>query len=384
MWQIIALTLVVAALVTLTIWSIKMSKELREAISEEAMFPHGAVNITGIASGFDRNNKDTMGQMEYCIDASDLEYWRIDKDGAGSLIAAPGGLFSDGTTLADRTIVHFPTSGQANFSYWYQGEKITKTTTQVLQLPAATSLYVFYDSSGVLTAQTTQTGHDLIVYESLISYISTHTFEYFADERHGIIMDGETHYNIHYSSTGGFTHHKGGDIAGIEGGVATHGVVANSGFFDEDILVSVDGDIKGDGTLPFIFRFGADSDNVWTMGSYTNLVSTSSGSSGWNELTGGIWGFSVSIGYTYHTFWASNNVIHPVVKLMGQSSFLDRKVARRHIDQEIFAIRTAGLPAPEMQLIGAVIVDNSGDTYKGADGEDWYDYRQGFAVHRYT
>ena len=361
-----------------------MSKELREAMAEEAMFPHGAVNVTGIASGFDRNNADTMGQMEYCISAETHDYWRIDKDGVGTLIeSTTATTFSDGTALADRTLVHFPTSGQANFSYWYQGGKIVKTTTQSVQITADSGLYVFYNSSGVLTEQTTESGHDLIVDETLISYISTHTYAYFADERHGIVMDGETHYTLHYSTKNGFAHHAGGDIAGIADGVGTHGAITNAGYFDEDIHVSVTGDPREDATIHMINKFGATNDWFITAAASTLIASMGGAVPSWNEFDT-TWKLTpFTTGYSYTTFWATNNVIHPVVKMMGQSHNSDRKEIRRRIEQEIMEIKTTGLPAPEMMMFAAVIIDGAGDCYKGADKENWIDYRQGFPVDRY-
>lgn len=371
-----------------------MAKELREAISEEAMFPHGAVNVTGIASGFNRNNTSEMGQMEYCISASSGEYWRIYKDyGTTASPTKPVKItgateFSDGTTLADRTLVQFPTSGNSSFAYWYRGERIVKTTTQSIQFAANTEQYVFYNSAGVLTAQTDETGHDLIVDESLMAFISTMPYSQFADERHGIVMDGETHYKMHFSTAGGFCHHAGGDIATIANGSDAHGAVSDAGYFDEDILTVVAGDPNGDATLPHIYRDITASVTTWLKTASTaklaHLVSTVAQ---WDDegtltpLTG--------TQFTHSTFWATNNVIHPVVKMVGQHMYDDgnanasRKLARRHIEQDVLNIRLAGLPDPEMMMFGAVLVDADGECVIGEDKELWIDYRAGFSADRY-
>ena len=358
-----------------------MSVELRDAIAAEKMAAHGAANVDKVLSGFDRNDKDSMGQMEFCVLASSGEYWRIDKDGTGSKITGATE-FSDGTTLADRTLVHFPTSGEANFSYWYQGAKVTKTTTQSVQIAGGiVATYTFYNSAGVLTEQDAESGHDLIVDETLNAIVCAGDMPYFADERHGIIMDGETHYSLHYSSNHGFSHHAGSDIAGLADGIGTHGAVASGGWFDEDILISVPGVSATE--VPFIALIGSGN-GEWTVLSVIDESLGYHNSSPIQYNTPGSGLIDLSSGeYLVTTFWATNNVIHPVIKLVGQKKYTSRKLARKHIEQDVFDIKTTGLPAPEMQLMAAVIVDYQGVLLDGDDDEVWLDYRQGFPVDRY-
>jgi len=342
-----------------------------------------AMAPTGL-SGFDRLDANTKirGIIQFCYDASSQEVHQIDEDGAYTLLETQT-TFADGSTaIADRTIAIYHVSGETSFKYWYQGTEVEVTGIKTVQMTDDGGGYIYFNSAGNLTYNG-GSAFTYIVKETLIAYAGWNTTEnelnYFADERHGISMNPVTHLYAH--STHGLAWGKmGSDITGLVNNGTTFTTVETGVWADEDLehIIAVLG------SAPFIWREG--SGGQWRYSTPSNALGLiPAGTLVWNNEDdggAGVWGLTDATSdndYMVTTFWASNNVLAPIVKTVSQVYFASRNDARDQLDSVVHKIQTDGLPSPELNPIGSMIVHNrtTGQIESGANGEIWIDHRWG-------
>lgn len=320
-------------------------------------------------SGFDRvamelEDDKALGIIEYCLNAASGIYWRIDYDGTPSKHTSET-TFGDGTALADRTLVQYKCSGETNFNYWYTGDNIEVTTTKSLQLAVDAVVYVYYDSTGNMNV-ISQSGRRLIMKETLIAFIDdTTTFgcdPYFADERHGIDMDGQTHLRMHMVDKFRVVAH--GEIVGLANNVKTFTSISEGLLGDEDIPMFID----AKSALPKMYKIGA---NWGTSNTDTNLALLDGGITQVNEITAGVGTLTDLLGNDRLSavIIACNDSINPLRIMVGQTAYANRGEARDHIRSEWERLDLGGLPSPEMTAYFTVIVDKDGALETGLDGE---------------
>ena len=350
---------------------------------DNSVYRANAMAPTGL-SGFDRLDADTKicGIIQFCYSASSQEVHQIDEDGTYSLLTSQT-TFADGSTaIADRTLAIYHVSGETSFKYWYQGTEVEVPGIKTVQAPDDGGGYIYFNSDGDLQYNG-GTAFNYIVKETLVSYVGWNTteneFNYFADERHGISMNPVTHLYNH--STHGFAWGKfGSDITGLANNVSTFDAVTMGQWADEDLdcmLVEVN-------DAPFIYREGAD--GQWRMTIHTDALGLiPAGTLVWNnedEGGSGVWGLEDATSnndYMVTTFWATNNKLAPIVKSVSQAYFGSRNDARDQLDSLVHKIQLDGLPSPEMNPIGSMIVHNltAGQIEVGSNGEIWVDHRYG-------
>jgi len=338
--------------------------------------------VTRAMCGFDREDTTTMGIIQYCHLASSGEIHQIDEDGVYSLLTAQT-LFADGVTaLADRTLAQYHSAAETQFSFWYQGTLHEITDLKTIEIPDdSLGNYVHYDSFGVLQVATSL--HDMIVDHTLLAEIynnaTTGQHVYFADERHGIVMDGQTHLNIH--SQRGFGWVSGLDITGLVNNGTTFTEVEAGKAGDEDIPM----EFATITTAPFVHRTGTD--GAWALEPATNKLAHFVGAKAvYNEWTGTTWQLTeIDADYVIMTFFATNNKQHPVVRVIGQTLHPDRTTARNHLCSNIAELSMNGMPSPEMMPLGSMIihVEAAGQIEVGSDSEIWVDCRRQFPISRY-
>jgi len=270
-------------------------------------------------------------------------------------------------------------TGQPSFYFWADDKKITKTTTQSIQLLNTTgTYYIVFNTSGTLTAVTedvvTQDDFYAHAITGLVYWNATAQTGLAGNEMHGKLMDPRTHHYNH--STFGARYEPGGiNINGLVDRSKTYTETTSGYFWDEDIRHIV----PLQTTHPFIYRLGATGE--WTATAPDNSVGFENGTGDvvFNEWTGTIWQLTQSgstTDYIIHFFMATPDISgFPIKKVIGQHGYKDRNAARNAIISEMNSISTEGLPSPEFIFLYAYIVRQSGDLEDLEDGSTYYDLR---------
>ncbi len=340
---------------------------------------------TGTLTGFDREAPDDdssnkqLGILQYCHNASSGEIHQIgsDVDGTYTLLTSQT-TFADGTALADRTLMQYHDSGETQFSYYYKGIFKEVTTAKFIQLDADFEGYIYYTEDDDLHVGETS-AKELIIRTTLISYIYLNPTEdeviWFADERHGIVMDGQTHLQQHMSQ--GFFRVAGLELIGVENNdIVFNSITAGAGG-DEDIQMT----FAEATTAPKMFM----ESGYWNITDDDNKLGIfRDNKCCWNDVSvaGSEVLSEINADYVIMMVIATNNKIHPFIMLVGQELHADRGAARDNLPAEYYRIQANGLPSHEFSQLNAMIIHNesTGQIEVGADGEIYIDWRHGFPM----
>lgn len=229
-----------------------------------------------------------------------------------------------------------PKSPATEFVVWVGGIKYTYATTQSVTIPDTTGLYYFYfNLSGVLAYKTTYFNWPV---EAPTAYLywnaTTSQAIFFADERHGIVLDWQTHEYLHRTRGAAFAAGfgiYGVDISG-DGTSDTHVQFSlqNGTFFDEDLQVDIVDSATptantweqelSPATIPLYYLIGTE----WTRdNASTNPIKKGTTFAYYNELSGGNWQLSEVANGAYVISWivATNQLNTPVIAIMGQGEY---------------------------------------------------------------
>jgi hypothetical protein len=305
---------------------------------------------------------------------------------------------TDGT----RTFTIQPTG--ASFDFYAGGTKYTKSVAQNKVWADSEGLHVFYfDTSGVLQETTSFTDALYLSYAivAIIYWDATSKVSIiFEDERHGLIMDGQTHLHFHKAFHAQWISGLalGSIIVGGNGNDNAHArfAVTNGVIRDEDLEFSIQDDSPQDlspiAQIPILYRSGASGD--WRKKTADDYPIVYQGTAGYpatqrlpvNEFTGGVWTFTqvANNGFVCGHYFATNNVDEPFVGIQGQIQYGNLSAAQAGALTELRSLVLAGLPLPEMVPIATVIFQTSSsysNTPKArivstADGGDYIDYRR--------
>lgn len=279
----------------------------------------------------------------------------------------------------------------SSFSFYIKGNKFTKTTAQTVTIPDTSgSHYIYFNTSGVLVS--TQVFDISIieqdVYVSLVYWNTDtipHSRSYFAEERHGITMDGTTHAYLH--TIFGARYLSGLALGGFtigNGSLDSHAqFTSDSGSIrDEDILHTIGAQTQ----IPILFRQG----QLWRKKAADNFPVIYSGSAGYtgangrlpyNQYTGGAWQLTQvsSNNFVLVHFFATNDVDNKVIGIQGIAEYGNIPAARNAASTEITTL--SDLPFTEFVPIGTVIFQTN--TYPNAidarvvtvNGANYVDFR---------
>ena len=279
----------------------------------------------------------------------------------------------------------------SSFSFYIKGNKFTKTTAQTVTIPDTSgSHYIYFNTSGVLVS--TQVFDISIIeqdaYVSLVYWNTDtipHSRSYFAEERHGITMDGTTHAYLH--TIFGARYLSGLALGGFtigNGTLDSHAqFTSDSGSIrDEDILHTIGAQTQ----IPILFRQG----QLWRKKAADNFPVIYSGSAGYtgangrlpyNQYTGGAWQLTEvsSNKFVLVHYFATNDVDNKVVGIQGIAEYNDIPAARNAASTEITTL--SDLPFTEFVPIGTVIFQTN--TYTNAidarivptNGANYMDFR---------
>lgn len=266
-----------------------------------------------------------------------------------------------------RTFTIAPTG--ASFDVYIKGKKYTKTLPETITITNDSGThYIFYNILGQLS--TTQViDSTLFLDNAMVSniYWNTDTSEhiYFAEERHGLTMDGATHSYLH--TVFGARYISGLALQNFTIGSGNTDVnaqfTADSGTIrDEDLVLTSAAQTQ----IPILYKLG----QLWRKKTADNFPLIYNGTAGYigangripyNEYTGGAWQLTEvdNNKFVLVHFFATNDKDNPIVGIQGTHQYPTIPSARIAANSEIVAI--TGLPFAEFVAIGTVIFQT--DTY---------------------
>jgi hypothetical protein len=265
-------------------------------------------------------------------------------------------------TDATRTFTIQP--AVTSFDFYAKSAKFTVSAAETLVIPNTSgNHYIYYNQSGVLES-TTVFSSAIIEQFAFVAIVywnaSTSTHTYFADERHGITMDGVTHAYLH--TVFGARYLSGLALLGFSvdgtGDVNSNAqFTADSGSIrDEDILHQS----LAQAQIPVLYRDGL----LWkkkAADAYPVIYSGSAGYTGasgrlpFNEFTGGAWQLTEvpSLDFVLVHLFATNDIDNPIVAVQGTASYPTSSAARTNANLEISTL--SGMPFAEFVPMGSVI-----------------------------
>lgn len=302
---------------------------------------------------------------------------------------------------ATRTFTISATSN--SFSVWLHAKEFTKASDSI-QLPNISGLYyIYYSFPDCQLSYSSIPTSDLFLENALVSIVywksETQDHVYFADERHGIIMDGATHQHMHLSF--GAQYRKGLGLYNfiVDGDGKSNSqaqFACDSGqIADEDITIDI---IDGERQVlsqvlhcPIYYRYGSTSTN-WCktpMSEYPLILPhdipyyNTGTKPAYNHQLNGVWRLDEvpNNEFVLVHLAATNDLDNPIVAILGNT--YNTKVKAKAGANIEFAEMT-GLPFAEFVKLGSVIyqVANSYTNHPKAkivstdDGSDYVDYRK--------
>lgn len=223
-----------------------------------------------------------------------------------------------------------------NFRVWCSGVEYVKSSAETIVIDDVTDLYfIYYDTDGVLSVEI-----DYFTFsnETPVAYVywnaTTSKAYYFADERHGIVLDWQTHEYLH--RTRGAAYANGLAISNytISGsGSADSDAqfdLSQGTIFDEDIRIEIthsntptantwQQDLQGPARIPVFYHSGAT--GAWVLDTATDFaVKAGSSLIAYNLNTSGTWTTPDAGNNSYVAYWivATNALNTPVISIMGQ------------------------------------------------------------------
>lgn len=223
---------------------------------------------------------------------------------------------------------------------WCKGKRFTKTTTETTTIGSSSGLYyIYYDSEGMLQNKTTYFDFEN---ETPVSYIywnqTDSTAYFFADERHGVVLDWQTHEYLHRTRGAVIASGFGASYTQPfgDGSSDSHAQIsfADGTFFDEDMQIDIvhsaspvtntwQQRLEGNAYIPVFYRLN----NHWKKDVATTFpFKQGSARAQYNLNTAGTWS-TVDIDnnkYGVMFIVATNNLNEPVIAILGQEQFTDQ------------------------------------------------------------
>ena len=309
-----------------------------------------------------------------------------------------------------RTFSIQPLAPATSFDYLIHGIRYTINNTVTLTTPNTTGTYFIYlDTASTLHYQTTFDA-SILMDKAIVAIVywnaTAGNAPYFADERHGITMDGMTHLYLHISL--GTQYINGFSLLNIISNeqpptnAAARFGVSDGVILDEDLrhdiyntggkvnVYDLEQSLVSIAQIPVLYRLGTTAE--WNIKPATNYPMIESGTVGyvgasslpaWNELFGTEWRLTQVTSnrlFLMHYF-ATNDVNHPIVGVLGTSQYQNTPQGQREAEVELKTL--TGLPFQEFTPIASVIfeVSTSFDNavhariHQTSDGLDYVDWR---------
>jgi hypothetical protein len=229
----------------------------------------------------------------------------------------------------------------SSYSYYNKGIKVVKTSGDSLTIPNLTQInYVHFDTTNNQISNKT-TSFDFST-DIPIAYIAWNSgvgpsgqMTFFAEERHGIVMDTSTHKWIHYTFGAQYVNGLsiGDYVLGGDGSSNSHATISigNGTLYQEDIEINITDSSSTDpfcqelspiAQIPVYYHQGTT--GQWVKNTATDYpVKYGANGPQYNLLSGGTWTIpDVSPGGArrYFAAWilATNQIDDPIISIMGQ------------------------------------------------------------------
>jgi hypothetical protein len=224
-----------------------------------------------------------------------------------------------------------------SYDVWCKGVRYVKSTTETVDIPNTSGLYyIYFSSTGVLSYKTSYFTWDS---DTPIAYVYWNATDgaayFFADERHGVVLDWQTHEYLH--RTRGAAIASGFGALGYtvvgDGSADSHAQIsiADGTFFDEDLQVDVTHSsspaansweqiLNGPAQIPVFYRSGS----VWKKATATQFpLRVGTALATYNLNTAGTWSTPDIGSNKFGISWvvATNNLDSPILALLGQGEY---------------------------------------------------------------
>lgn len=280
-----------------------------------------------------------------------------------------------------------------SYVVWCKGKKFVKTTSESVTIPNTTDLYyISFDEDGVLQYTTTFFVWDSETPTAYLYFNSTQPSKYMLfDERHGIVLDWQTHEYLHRTRGAAFANGFDIDFTGNNGSLPAPGddpedaqIDLDGGtFFDEDLQVDIvhsdsptpdtwEQDLQGPAQIP-VFYVGTS--GGWGYDAPTDYpVKQGSSNPTYNLYSGGSWTTPDLGANQYGIYWivATNNTNYPVMSIMGQAEYSNVGAAESVTWDSMIL---TDLPVVELRVLYKIVVRATGSNVPGCYFEQIDDFR---------
>jgi hypothetical protein len=301
-----------------------------------------------------------------------------------------------------RTFTIEATDSSIGFNVWLHANEFTRYIESVQIENISGNHFIYFDYPDNELKSTTVVTDQLFLDNALVAIVywrsDLQTHVYFADERHGIVMDGATHKHLHLSIGAQYRNGLGlynfqVDQSGSSNAHAQF-ACASGQIADEDLLINIiDGQnqtLSNVLNAPVYFRYGSDVNNWYKTPSSVyqlllpNSVSYYNGTRpAYNHELNGVWHLDEvpNNQFVLVHLAATNDIENPVVAILG-NTYQTKTAARAGANTEFATI--SGLPFAEFVKLGSVIYQTA-DAYANIPkarivstdtGEDYIDYRR--------
>lgn len=309
-------------------------------------------------------------------------------------IKTPDTGFDSSVTITDnRTFSIAPVS--SSFSFYVNGQKFTKTSTESITFPDTEGIHAFYyNSSGTLSTTLTPLDYTIFLDNALIAICrwdaDNNEVIYFGEERHGMVMDGRTHQYLHEVEGARFIGgHALSDINADESGALdSHATlsVESGTIADEDLFLSAAATASATQTWYTFYKEGTT--GVWRRTALTNFPVVHNGTLSritYNDFNGTSWvqADPGNNNFVLAHIWRTNSVTTPYIAIQGQDVYGNIAAARTGATDELNSLVTSGLPVVEFFPLGTLIFQTSSAYGNSVDarirttdtGDDYVDWR---------
>ena len=284
----------------------------------------------------------------------------------------------------------FTVSG--TFTYYNQGVKYVKNAvTENVVHADSTGLFYIYYSGSTLSVNAVNTPFDILTNTlvAMIIYNNTSATTFWAgkegivvEERHGIIMDTQTHLDLHsnigtYILGSGFALNGTYTVASGTGGLIDTSYGVDSGVVaDEDIQITLTSltDNAGVGNqYPVFYRTGTATEWRWYVNNLPLLIDSGSNNIQYNQLNGSTWQLTpISSNGTYFNMYlcaipfhsASSGNSYKFVWIIGQTTYSSLANAQA---ESILSLNLDGIPFSEIAPLWKITMRRE-NAYSTASG----------------
>ena len=332
----------------------------------------GLLPVTGIAAGYDISVTNNSGL--YTIASTNLVH---------SDSQQPQGFVNrtDSRISVSGNIFRIEPTG-SSYSFYSKGIKVVKTSGDSLTIPNLTQInYIHFDTiNNQISNKTTSFDFSSDIPIAYVAWNSgvgpSGQMTFFAEERHGIVMDTSTHKWIH--NTFGAQYVDGLSIGNYvlagNGSSNSHATISigNGTLYQEDIEINITDSSSTDpfcqelspiAQIPVYYHQG--STGQWVKNAATNYpVKYDANGPQYNLLSGGTWSTPpVSPGGAtrYFAVWilATNQIDDPIISIMGQR--VDSNQGSAESNNSWSDINLTNLPLSEVKPLYRLIFAGDAD-----------------------